>query len=134
MSRKTARENLFKLVYEFVSTEKMNQLSLQALTAGMSENDLSYIEEMYIGIISKYDELIELIDKCAVDFSASRIFRVDLSIMLVSAYEILYRKDIPFQVSVNEALEISKIYSTEKSTSFINGVLSKIIAEKKENL
>jgi len=134
MSRKTARENLFKLVYEFVSTEKMNQLSLQALTAGMSENDLSYVEEMYIGIISKYDELIELIDKYAVDFSASRIFRVDLSIMLVSAYEILYRKDIPFQVSVNEALEISKIYSTEKSTSFINGVLSKIIAEKKENL
>ena len=134
MSRKTARENLFKLVYEFVSTEKMNQLSLQTLTAGMSENDLSYVENLYIGIISKYDELIKLIDECAVDFSVSRIFRVDLSIMLVSAYEILYCEDIPFQVSINEALEICKIYSTEKSTSFINGVLSKIITSTKESV
>ncbi len=130
MSRKTARESLFKLIYEFVSTEEKNPLTFNLVTEGMSEADLSYVENMYFGITEEYGRLTELIDKYAVAFSVSRIYKVDLSVMLIAAYEILHRDDIPFQVSVNEALELSKIYSTEKSTSFINGVLSKIINHK----
>jgi len=130
MSRKSARENLFKLVYEFVSIEERNPLSFDLFVQEMAENDRAYLEEMYFGVTEKYIHLTSLIDKYAVDFSASRIFKVDLSIMLIATYEILYRNDIPFEVSINEALELSKIYSTEKSTSFINGVLSKIIGVK----
>ena len=132
MSRKTARENLFKLIYEYVSTGEQNKFTFANITMEMCEKDVGYIESLYFDIIDKYDTLYGLIEKYAIAFSASRIFKVDLSIMLIATYEILYRNDIPYQVAINEALEISKIYSTEKSTSFINGVLSKVIGEKGE--
>jgi len=132
MSRKTARENLFKLIYEYVSIEEQNKLTFANITMDMSEKDVSYIESLYFDIIDKYENLFGLIEKYAVAFSGARIYKVDLAIMLIASYEILYRNDIPYQVAINEALELSKIYSTEKSTSFINGVLSKVIGEKGE--
>ena len=52
-----------------------------------------------------------------------RLARVDLSILRIAIYELLYRDDIPVQVSINEAIEISKKYSTEDSSKFINGIL-----------
>ena len=52
-----------------------------------------------------------------------RIAKVDLSILRLAVYEILYRDDIPVNVSINEAVELAKKYSGEKTGSFINGIL-----------
>ena len=66
-------------------------------------------------------------------FTAERIYKIDLAILLIATYEILFLPDVPDKVSVNEAVELAKTYSTDNSPSFINGVLASVIKEK-ENL
>ena len=68
----------------------------------------------------------DIIDQYAGSFAYERLYKVDLSILLLATYEILYT-DIPFKVSVNEAVELAKTYSTEKSAAYINGILASII-------
>ena len=58
-----------------------------------------------------------------------RISKTDLAILRLAIYEILYREDIPYKVSVNEAVELAKSFSDNASPSFINGVLAGIIDE-----
>ena len=74
---------------------------------------------------SHYDELVEDVSKYADKFDIDRIYKVDLAILLLAAYEIKYMEQIPFKVSVDEAVNLAHKYSTEKSGKFINGILSK---------
>lgn len=132
MSRKTARETALKLIYEFSVTGKKNALTYQNLVSAedFSKNDLSYIEGVYNGIIGNYDAITALIEKNTEGYRLERIYKMDLAILALAVYEIKYYKDkekISDAVSVNEAVELAKIYSTDKSYSFINGVLAKII-------
>lgn len=130
MSRKSAREDLFKLIYEFCIVGEKNSLTYNLLIKDMPEGDLDYLKKMYCGIIDSYDKLSAIIEDFAHSFSLGRIYKVDLAIMLIATYEILYVDDISYAVSVNEALELSKVYSTEKSGPFINGILSSVIKER----
>ena len=57
----------------------------------------------------------------------NRLAKIDLAVLRIAVYEILYRKDIPVEVSINEAIEIVKKYSTEESFRFINGVLGGVV-------
>lgn len=131
MSRKSARENLFKLVYEYCITRERNDVSFSALTGGADKDDVSYTRKCYIGIIENYDFLLSKISGYSQGFSVERIYKIDLALLLVGAYEIFFMDDIPDSVSANEATELSKVYSTDKSYSFINGILASVIKEKK---
>lgn len=130
MSRRTARENLFKVIYESCVNHDRNEFTLSLITSSSSEEDISYIKTVYNGIEEKYDYLSGLISEYSKSFAIERIYKVDLAIILIAAYEILYMPEIPKEVSVNEALELSKIYSTEKSYKFINGILAQFIGNK----
>ncbi len=132
MSRRTARENLFKAVYESCVNHERGDFTLSLISASSSNEEAEYIKKVYNGIEEKYDSLLQLITEDSKSFSADRIYKVDLAIILIASYEILYLSDIPDEVSVNEALELSKIYSTEKSYKFINGILARIIRKKGE--
>jgi len=128
MSRSSARESVFKLVFEYVfSKEKDENLFEEILSDEKNKAELGYISEVYNGVISHYDEIISDIKKVSESFKLDRIFKVDLAILLVAIYEIKYIKSIPTKVSINEALNLSKTYSTEKSSSFINGILSNFV-------
>jgi N utilization substance protein B len=70
-----------------------------------------------------------MINKHAKGWTISRMARIDVAILRVAVYEILYREDIPFSVSVNEAVELAKKYSHDGAGSFINGILASIISE-----
>ena len=124
MSRKDARENAFKLIFEYTfSGEKDNDL-FEEYVAGCSADDISYVKEVYEGVVLHYDELVELIKKNIQNFEFERLYRVDVALLLLAIYEIKYIGDIPFKVSVDEALNLANKYSTEKSMKYINGVLS----------
>ena len=133
MSRKTSRENLFKVVYESCVNHERGDLTLSYILSSAEEEDKEYILSVYNGIEEKYDYLTELIAGYSKAFSFERIFKVDLAIILIAAYEILYLPEIPCEVSVNEAIELAKIYSTEKSYKFINGILSRFITQMENN-
>ena len=61
------------------------------------------------------------------DWSFERISKIDLAILRLAIYEIKYREDIPCKVSVNEAVELAKIFGEDSSPAFINGVLAEIL-------
>ena len=75
-------------------------------------------------------ELRELIAATATHWEADRIARIDSIILRLALAEILYFEDIPVRVSIDEAVELAKIYSTEQSYAFINGILDAVVRQK----
>ena len=126
MSRSIAREKVFKLVFEYVFNNEENNLLL-AETIEELKDEEPYIRDVYFGVIKHYDELCEFISNSAKGFSFKRLFKIDIAILLVALYEIKYIDEIPIKVSINEALNLAKSYSTEKSNKFINGILSNLV-------
>ena len=130
MSRKDARESVFKMIFEYTfSKEKNIDMLEEILSDNKMKDEVGYISEVYNGVIEKYDDLIAKIGAVSKSFKLDRIYKIDLAILLVALYEILYIQSIPNTVSINEALNLSKIYSTEKSSSYINGILSNFVGE-----
>jgi N utilization substance protein B len=88
-----------------------------------------FAEEIVRGTIKDLDEIDAWIDKVAENWVLRRMAAVDRNILRFAAYEILYRKDIPSAVTINEAIEIAKKFSSSESAPFINGILDKLAKE-----
>jgi N utilization substance protein B len=130
MSRKIAREYAYKLIFEFLFSKTPNQRTYKLFSsADIDENDVRYLEKVYNGVADKYDELIETISKYSSGFAIDRIYKTDLSALLLAIYEMKYVDDIPLSVSISEAVILVKKYSTEKSNTFVNGILSSVYKE-----
>lgn len=87
---------------------------------------LDFAKLMIAGTIEKIDVVDTMIRRHLQHWSFERLRKVDLAILRVGAYSILYQDDIPPQISIDEAIEIAKEYSGEDSFRFINGVLDGI--------
>ena len=125
--RKKSRDSVYKLIYEFLFSGVENTKTLAIMTSGdlpMSEYD--YITTVYKGVISKIDELKDIVAEYARGFDVDRVYKLDLAALLLAIYEMKYMPDIPLGTSIAEAVELVKIYSTEKSYSFVNGILSSV--------
>ena len=134
MSRILSRENVFKLVYERTIRKEKNPHSFEAVFGAVGENDKKYFIVIYNGVDECFDFLQDIIGRFSIDFKLSRINKVDLSILLVAIYEILFMDDIGEAISANEAVELSKKFSNEDSGKFINGILASVIENKKNLL
>ena len=132
MSRKTARENAFRLVYEFLQTGERNEFTKELLCADADAADVSFTGALYDAVTENYEFLKTVIARYAKDFAFERIYKTDLAAMMIATCEILLDMDVPEKVAVNEALELCRTYSTEKSTSFVNGILASVIVHKDE--
>ena len=133
MSRKVARELSFKVIFSFnfqSENEEIESLinNLENETNDVTKEDKEYIKEIVNGIINNKEKLDEVIKKYLKEWTMDRISKTDLAILRLAVYEILYREDIPYKVSVNEAVELAKAFSDDTSPSFINGVLAGIIS------
>ena len=94
------------------------------------EEDREYITNALNGVLSHLDELDELIGKTAKGWTTERMSLVDLTVLRLAVWEILYNDDIPANVSVAEALELTERYSDPDDKSFVNGILGTIVREK----
>ena len=128
--RKTARENAFKLIFERLINGSENKLSYAAITAAMNDDDKQFLDALLKGVLSEYDFLTEVIGGYASGYAIDRIYKIDLAILLISSYEILFMEDVPVKVSANEAVEFAKTYSTDNSPAFINGIIASVIKNK----
>ncbi len=135
MSRKIARENTYKLIFEFLFNKTPNSRTYSVFSLGeMDDSDVAYMEKVYYGVINRYEELSEIISEYSQGFSLDRIYKPDLSALLLAVYELKYMNDIPPAVTINEAVDLVKKYSTDKSNVFVNGILSAVnknLSEKK---
>ena len=130
VQRKQSLDSVFKLIYEYLFSQSINEKTLMMMTAGdMPMAEIDYINTVYHGVINHVDELKEIIVKYARGFGLDRIYKLDLAALLLAIYEMKYMDDIPLGTSIAEAVELVKIYSTEKSYSFVNGILSSVYKE-----
>jgi transcription antitermination protein NusB len=86
----------------------------------------AFAEELIHGVIARQDEIDGHIRGLAHNWEFDRIARIDLAILRLAIFEMLYRKDIPPVVSINEAIDLSKNFSTADSKRFINGILDRM--------
>lgn len=125
MGRKQAREGTMKLLYQMEINEDYSEEALSVYLENFSFDNQE--KEYILDAMSSIKENIEIIDQYISEnlegWSINRLAKVDLSVLRIAIYEILYRKDIPLEVAINEAIETVKIYSGEESFKFINGVL-----------
>lgn len=131
MGRRAARELVMKLLYqqEMQKDNREEQLKAVLEENPVTERDREYIADISNGVWKNVSMIDSLIEKHAKGWKINRISKVDLSILRLSIYEICFRDDIPYSVSVNEAVELAKKYSSEDAGAFINGILSKIPKE-----
>ncbi len=128
MSRVVSREEVFKLIFEYCMNGEANEFTLQEVIEKKGvEKD--YIEKVYYGVIEHFEELKLELEKFSKSFTLDRMFKVDLALLLVALYEIKYMPEIPNAVSINEVLNLAKVYSTDKSSGFINGVLANFVGK-----
>lgn len=128
MGRRASREIAMKLLYqlEIQKDDREEQINRVIEENEVSESDKKYILDVTEGVTSNKDYIDNLIEKNAKGWKLNRISKVDLSILRLGTYEISYRDDIPFNVAINEAVELAKRYSGEDAGAFINGILGKI--------
>lgn len=96
------------------------------------EDDLIFAEHLLDTTIRKHDAFEEMISKRTPEWDPERIARMDLYIMVMALSEFTEFASIPVKVTMNEYLELAKIYSTPQSSRFINGILDKMMAEMKK--
>ncbi|HHW48578.1 MAG TPA: transcription antitermination factor NusB [Clostridiaceae bacterium] len=134
MGRKAAREVAVKLLYQMEiqkdNREEQIQTALNENENELTSKDKKYITDIIKGVYENIKNIDELIKKYSKGWEFNRISKVDLSILRLSIFEILFREDIPYNVSVNEAVEIAKKYSSEGAGAFINGILSNLSKQK----
>lgn len=147
MRRRKAREYVLQFLYgvDFISFSNENykkedhlleirdNLETFWLDAGEKDPNIRvFTEDIIFGTIKNLEEIDSIIQKVTEKWEISRIASIDRNIMRFATYELLYRKDIPVAVTINEAIEISKKYSTLESAAFINGILDKIAEQYKK--
>ena len=135
MSRKSDRKHIFNLVYqlEFNShdtddkTDELVGLYFNEMTQAKPEAyDKGFIVGEFLGTKDNIAVIDAKIGEFAEGWSVERFSKVDLAIMRLAVYEIMFVADIPKSVSINEAVELAKEFSTDESPMFINGILGKI--------
>ncbi len=128
MSHTVSREIAMKRLYaETVGgMDSMEDALEQSERESFSEEDALFSDRLYEGVHAHMEAIDEEISAHARDWSIGRIAKVDLSILRLAVYELLYEKGIPVGATVNEAVELGKEFGGEKSAGFINGVLGAV--------
>ena len=131
MTRRNLRIQLFKLLFrvEFNQPEEMpEQMALFFDTEEtIDEAAQAEIQEKYEAIEGKLSELDRMLNEKATGWTTARMGKVDLAILRLALYEILYDDKVPSSVAINEAVEIAKKFGQDESPSFINGILAKFV-------
>lgn len=126
--RKSARENAFKLIFEGLFHDCDIELSKENLEVLKKEDDIAFFDSIMKAFEENKDTLKEKIEGNLKNFEYSRLFKIDLALIYLALTEIEYC-GTPKAVAINEALELAKSYSTDKSNKFINGLISAIIKD-----
>ncbi len=136
MGRKKARDNAFKCIYqlEFSKDRDINKILEFCYEENENEEEeIEYISKVLNGVKDNLEKIDGIILSNLKNWSLERIAKIDLAIIRLAIYEIIYEKDIPVKVSANEAVELAKLYGNNDSKSFVNGIIAKVIKDKEEN-
>ena len=129
LSREIALKVLFQI--DLVSTNIEEALKYNFENGKYLDEVKEFTLQLVKGVMSNLSEIDKAINNYTNNWSLERITNIDRNILRMAIYEILYLKNIPKSVSINEAVELAKKYGTKSSSSFVNGVLGKIDKDEK---
>ena len=124
LSREISLKTLFQI--DLVNTDIEETLKYTFENNKYSNEVKEFTLTLVKGVMNNLSEVDKAISNYTNNWSLERITNIDRNILRVAIYEILYLKNIPKSVSINEAVELAKKYGTKSSFSFVNGVLGKI--------
>ncbi len=133
--RSKAREYALQILYQVDITGNKDSSLIAAFWQSESGQDADdevkdFTSEIVKGVISNIEAIDSGISNCATNWQLKRMAVIDRNILRMGCYELVYRDDIPFKVSINEAVDLAKKYSGIEAGKFVNGILDKINSEK----
>lgn len=131
MNRRKSRETAMKLAFE-MSIKKEDYTSIietfmENTEVPSGELDMDYVKRVLSGIQENSQLIDKKIEENLRGWKLYRLSKIDLAILRLGVYEILFENEIPDKVTLNETIELAKKFSDQKSSSFINGVLDSVI-------
>lgn len=126
ISRRMARQAALEVLYQIEVSDALPDevFNTRQRVKGQPVADFTY--NVVKGVISNKEYIDKLIDQCSENWSIDRISVIDKNIMRIAIFEMINEHDIPFSISINEAVELAKKFGSEDSGKFINGVVAKV--------
>ncbi|HPL01380.1 MAG TPA: transcription antitermination factor NusB [bacterium] len=138
MNRHLSRMVAMQAIYEwnFRQDADLDELVERSISEFSNDVDSKYIRDLISGVTKNSKTIDREIETCAPEWPIEQISHVDKSILEIAIYELVYTKDIPPKVAINEAVELAKQFGSSNSSKFINGVLGSVydrhVKDKKE--
>ena len=126
MNRRQSREQAFIFLFESTFGFQKSEEIIENAGIAREEQLSDFAKNLFDGVLGNQETIDERIEKNLNDWEKERLTRTTLSILRLSTFEMMFDKETPVSVSINEAVELAKKYSTKKEASYINGVLGSI--------
>lgn len=132
MSRRSARKNAFFLLFQMEFNhadeyEQVKEIFFSEKTEPLEEEDKMFLLTLVEGARANQAEIDLKIEQSAKGWNPDRMSKVDLAILRIAIYELCYFKETPVGVAINEAVELTKKFSSDEAPAFVNGILGKVI-------
>ena len=127
MNRTQSREQAFILLFEYSFNLNPPDEIIDSAQNIREEKISNFTLELFNGTINNLENIDNYIEKNLKNWDKTRISRVTLSILRLALFEILYSKENPINVCINEAVELAKKYALQEDASYVNGVLGTVI-------
>jgi transcription antitermination factor NusB len=136
--RTLAREYALQMLYEMDITQDSTERVIQnfwdyQITSNVAKEVKDFAEFLTRGVIQNLKDIDNEISKHSQNWKLKRMAVVDRNILRLGSFELLFCKDIPPKVSINEAIELAKKFSGQESARFVNGILDKIKEKRNSN-
>lgn len=132
MTRKLARDFVFKLIYQSEIQKETTKYIFDIASASkdIDDNSRAYILGTIEGIERNAETINEKISEKSKGWKIERLSKITLASLVLGIYEILFSDDIPDTVAINEAVALAKTYEGEQAAGYVNGLLSSVLKDK----
>jgi N utilization substance protein B len=133
LSRQIAMQSLFEWDFNDKKGDlkQIIQNNVDQFAPGME--DTAFVHALTEGVVGKLSEIDEVLAKSAPEWPVDQITLVDRNVLRLGIFELLFLKEVPPKVAINEAVELAKTYGGESSSKFLNGVLGNLYKGMEEN-
>jgi N utilization substance protein B len=133
--RRVVREKVLQGLYAYELSHEPVELILDTIVGGPKKDPAVFdvAKELFLKVLESAEEVDALIKSRVANWEFGRLAVIDKIVLRICICELLYFEDIPPKVSINEAIEIARRFSTEKSDKFVNGVLDSILDDLKKS-
>lgn len=124
MKRRTAREKALQALFQIDLSDNEPKDAIESVLDDTTSDD--FLEQLVFGVVEKQDVIDGLLKENLEKWNLERLANVDKSILRMAVYEMKYIEEIPTKVSIDEAIELAKIFGDDSSSRFVNAILSKV--------